>query len=117
MDIRERSKQLMKEDKSMENIKKNKSQKNAETWGQKTAEQQLQTFVSMMDKALLSYPSLIKRSLVAGVFTGLGATIGVTLIFAIIAALIHWLGFVPILGDFINQTKFGEQVTNLTTKK
>jgi hypothetical protein len=81
-------------------------------WDQKTTDQKLESFTGMLDKSFLSYPHLMRRSFVSGIFTGLGATVGVTLLFVILSLLFKVLDIVPVIRDvqavkdtnqFINQ--------------
>jgi hypothetical protein len=94
-----------------------KREKGTENWSTKTAEQKLEAFAFMLDKSILSYRHLIKRSFIAGIFTGLGATVGVTLVFIILAALIAWIGQIPFVGDIIKNSQIQTQLDQLNPKK
>lgn len=45
---------------------------------------------------------LFWRSFLAGLFSGLGATIGVAIVLAAIAYLVRHLGGLPVIGDWLN---------------
>lgn len=77
-----------------------KNKKSRGLFKDQSAEEKLETFSSMLDKAVLSYPNLIKRSFVSGIFTGLGATIGVALIFIILTFAFKVLGQIPFIGTY-----------------
>ncbi len=50
----------------------------------------------------------IWQSLVRGVFTGLGTVIGATVVVALVVWIMHILGGVPVIGEFLNAT--GSQI-------
>ena len=81
-------------------MKKEMSKKS--NWDKKTADQKLETFAAMMDKAVLSYPHLIRRSFISGIFTGLGATVGVAILFLVLTLIFTLLGKVPFIGTYSN---------------
>jgi len=64
----------------------------------------LDHLISSINKFYPSTKQLIWRSFLQGVFVGLGTTIGVSIIIAILTYTISQLKLVPILKDIINQT-------------
>ncbi|MEI7603967.1 MAG: DUF5665 domain-containing protein [bacterium] len=103
--------------KVVDNISKVKNKNTPADWSHKTAEQKLEVLASMLDKAVLSYPHLIKRSFIAGIFTGLGATVGVTVVFALIVWFLSIIGGVPFLRDWLQTDQWSSTVQNLNPKK
>ena len=86
---------------------KSKNKQDRELWTTQSAEKKLEIFASMIDKSILSYPDLMKRSFVSGIFTGLGATVGVALISLIIAAILNWLGAISFLKGYVSEIQKG----------
>jgi len=82
-------------------------------WSAKTAEEKLEIFASMLDKSILSYSHLARRSFLSGIFAGLGATVGVTLIFILVLTLLNWLGGVPFIGDLLHINDLVRQIQQL----
>lgn len=91
------------------------SKKIKKQWSEKSAEQKIESFAYMIDKAILSYPSLMKRSFMAGIFTGLGATLGVAIVLILLSAIVNWLGFIPFVGEAIQNG--ANQVLDGTKRK
>ena len=71
--------------------------------GNKINDKLLVGFVRAMEKAYGSWKYLAGRSFVAGIFTGLGATVGVAIVLLIIGYILKWLGVIPVVGDFFKQ--------------
>lgn len=94
-----------------------KIRKKDEAWNTKSAEAKLETFASMIDKSILSYPHLIRRSFISGIFTGLGATVGVTLVFIFLSYALNFLGGVQFLRDWLKIDELATQINNLNPKK
>ncbi len=57
-------------------------------------------FLVALDKAYGNWGYLAGRSFVAGIFVGLGATVGFALIVVIVGYILNSLGVIPVIGDF-----------------
>lgn len=66
-------------------------------------EKLLISFLIALEKAYGSWGYLAGRSFVAGIFVGLGATIGFALVIVIIGYIFNVLGVIPVIGDFFTQ--------------
>jgi len=66
-------------------------------------EKLLINFLMALDKAYGSWSYLAGRSFVAGIFVGLGATVGFALVIVIIGYIFNVLEVIPIIGDFFTQ--------------
>ena len=66
-------------------------------------EKLLISFLIALEKAYGSWAYLAGRSFTAGIFVGLGATIGVALVVVIMGYILNALGVVPVIGDFFKQ--------------
>jgi Na+-translocating ferredoxin:NAD+ oxidoreductase RnfA subunit len=97
-------------------IEKPKLKKKKVKWSDKNSDEKLETFIRIAEKSYLSYPHLMKKSFVAGIFYGLGTTIGVALVFITLAAIIRWLGFIPFVGDIAKQFETQVQKYSPSTK-
>lgn len=100
----------------MSNIFSKKTKKDVSLWTTQSAERKLEVFASMIDKSILSYPNLIKRSFVSGVFTGLGATVGVILIFTILTTALNWLGGIAFIKEYFHTDQVLNQVQQFNPK-
>jgi len=66
-------------------------------------EKLLISFLIALEKAYGNWGYLAGRSFVAGIFVGLGATIGFALVIVIIGYILNALGVIPVIGDFFKQ--------------
>lgn len=64
-----------------------------------------------IDKIHPSYPKLIARSFVVGIFTGLGATIGASIVISLLAFLLTQLETVPFINTIIENSQIQEQLS------
>jgi hypothetical protein len=64
----------------------------------------LEQFTVALDRSYGSMKRLMWRSFVAGLFSALGATIGLAIVLTILAYTIHALQLIPIIGDLIHQS-------------
>ena len=69
-------------------------------------------FARIVEKYYGDWKYLISRSLVAGIFTGIGATLGLALVLYALSALFDTLGVVPVIGEFF--TRANEFLQNYT---
>ncbi|OGB74979.1 hypothetical protein A2810_02780 [candidate division Kazan bacterium RIFCSPHIGHO2_01_FULL_49_10] len=60
----------------------------------------LGAFAQAIERYYNSWSTLIARSFVAGLFTALGATVGLALVLALTGAILGWLGVIPVVGGF-----------------
>lgn len=58
--------------------------------------------VAAIEKAYLKPGQLMWRSFLSGLLSGLGATLGVAIVLALSAFLIHYLGGLPVIGNWIS---------------
>lgn len=65
-------------------------------------EKTLEKLLVAVERVYSSPVSLMKRGLLIGLFSGIGATIGAALIILLIGFLVRSLGGVPVLGDWLN---------------
>lgn len=63
----------------------------------------LLAFTRAIDKAYNNWGFLIARSFVAGIFIGLGATVGFAIIVAVMGSLFGVLEVIPIIGNFFSR--------------
>jgi hypothetical protein len=66
----------------------------------KSTDKILGAFAQSLEKYYNSWGNLIGRSFVSGLFTALGATVGLALILAFFGVVLGWLGVLPVVGDF-----------------
>ncbi len=69
------------------------------------AEKKLEMLVRVLENLYPSTKDLIWKSFLKGVFIGLGTTIGVSVVLALLTYLFAYLKVLPILGDIINETR------------
>lgn len=62
----------------------------------------LLAFTQALDKAYGNWGYLIARSFVAGIFIGLGATVGFAIVVAVVGYILGVLEVVPVIGDFFS---------------
>ena len=78
-------------------------------------EKLLINFLIALDKAYGSWSYLAGRSFLAGIFIGLGATVGFALVIVIIGYILNVLGVIPVVGDFFtNINEFIGSTTNVS---
>lgn len=70
-----------------------------------------QLIFSAIDKIHPSYPKLILRSFIVGIFTGLGATIGASIVISLLAFTLSQLESVPFLEGIIEKTQIQKQLS------
>ena len=56
--------------------------------------------VKMADQYYNDWKSIIGRSFVSGLFTALGATLGLAIVFGLLGIILDQLGVLPVVGDF-----------------
>ena len=77
-------------------------------------EKLLINFLIALDKAYGSWGYLAGRSFLAGIFIGLGATVGFALVIVVIGYILNILGVIPVVGDFFtNINEFIGSTTNV----
>ena len=69
----------------------------------KKSEIKVETFLRVADKYYGDWKFLIARSLVAGLFTGIGATLGLGLVLWIVTQILNYLGILPVVGEFFSR--------------
>ncbi len=57
-------------------------------------------FATALEKYYNSWSNLMARSFVSGLFTALGATIGLALVLGLAGLIFDKLGFLPVIGGF-----------------
>lgn len=65
--------------------------------------------VAAIDKIHPSWPKLIARGFVVGIFTGLGATIGVSIVISLLAFLLTQLETIPFVNTLIENSQIQQQ--------
>lgn len=60
-------------------------------------------FIKIFERTYGNWKGIAGRSFVSGIFTGLGATIGVAIVFVMVGYLLKYLGVIPVVGDFFKQ--------------
>lgn len=73
---------------------------------EKEKAQRLDQLVHSLNRLYPSTKQLIWRSFLQGIFVGLGTTIGVSIVLAILTFTISQLKLIPVLKDIINQSNF-----------
>lgn len=77
----------------------------------------LSAFMVALERAYGSWAYLAGRSFVAGIFIGLGATVGFALVIVIIGYILTALGVLPVVGDFFRQlNEFINSATSTISK-
>lgn len=64
--------------------------------------QRLEQLALALDRVYSSPKELMKRGLLVGLFTGIGATIGASLVILAMGLLVRSLGGLPVIGDWLN---------------
>lgn len=59
--------------------------------------------IAAIDKAYHNPGKLAARGFLMGLMSGLGATVGVAIVLAIIGLLIRQFGGIPVIGDWLNE--------------
>jgi len=65
--------------------------------------QTLGQFAQALEKYYNSWSNLIARSFVSGLFTALGATIGLALVIGLAGLILEKLGVLPVVGGFFGR--------------
>ena len=60
-------------------------------------------FANALEKYYNGWTSLIARSFVGGLFTALGATIGLAIVITLASIILEWLGVLPVVGEFFSR--------------
>jgi hypothetical protein len=60
----------------------------------------LSDFAKALDRYYSSWSTLMARSFVSGLFTALGATVGLAIVLTFFGVVLEWLGVLPVVGDF-----------------
>lgn len=71
---------------------------------EKEGNEKIDKLVQSLNKLYPSIKQLIWRSFLQGIFVGLGTTIGVSIVLAILTYTISQLKLIPVFKDIINQT-------------
>ena len=66
-------------------------------------ENSINRLIGAIDKAYHNPSQLVWRGFLVGLMSGLGATVGVALVLAIIGLLIRQFGGLPVVGDWLNE--------------
>jgi len=66
----------------------------------KSTNRVLGDFARALEKYYNSWSNLIARSFVSGLFTALGATIGLALVLGLTGVILERLGVLPVVGSF-----------------
>ncbi len=65
--------------------------------------QTLGQFANALEKYYNSWGNLIARSFVSGLFTALGATVGLALVLGLASLILDKLDILPVVGDFFSR--------------
>lgn len=60
-------------------------------------------FVRIAERYYTNWPTLLLRSFVAGLFTAIGATVGLAVVVWVAGAILEGLGVLPVVGDFFSR--------------
>ncbi|MFA5010293.1 MAG: DUF5665 domain-containing protein [Patescibacteria group bacterium] len=66
-------------------------------------DQALSDFARALDRYYSSWGTLISRSFVSGLFTALGATVGLALVLGLGGLILEQLGVLPVVGGFFGR--------------
>lgn len=69
----------------------------------KSKEQVLGAFAQSLEKYYNSWGNLIGRSFMSGLFTALGATVGLALVLGLAGLILDKLGVLPVVGGFFSR--------------
>lgn len=72
----------------------------------------IEQLLRAIDRVYPSTRELLWKSFLRGLFTGLGATIGVSLVLGVLTFLFDQLELLPIIGELVEETQIGELFTN-----
>lgn len=78
--------------------------------------QALGAFAQAIEKYYNSWGNLIARSFVSGLFTALGATVGLALVLALTGITLDKLGVLPVVGGFFDRISEVLDRSLVTTK-
>ena len=81
----------------------------------KEVAKRLNQLYGLLTKQYPSYPKLMLRSFISGVFTAIGATIGLSIFLAILGFILVKLEGVPVVGEFLEKSGI-EQTLEKATK-
>lgn len=62
----------------------------------------IRRLIAAIDKAYNKPKELIWRAFLVGLLSGLGATVGVAVILAVLGLIVKKLGGIPVIGDWLN---------------
>lgn len=65
----------------------------------------LEHLLKAVDRVYHSPKQIAARSFLSGIFTGLGATVGVSIVIGLITFILNQLQLFPIIGEFIEQMR------------
>lgn len=82
----------------------------------KEVAKRLNQLYGILTKQYPSYPILILRSFISGLFTAFGATIGLSIFLAIVGYLLVKLEAVPVIGDWLNKSGVLDTLNNSLKK-
>ena len=60
-------------------------------------------FTRIFERTYGNWKGIAARSFVSGIFTGLGATVGVAIVFVVVGYILKYLGVIPVVGTFFKQ--------------
>lgn len=60
-------------------------------------------FVRMFERTYGNWKGIAVRSFVSGIFAGLGATVGIAIVFVLVGYILEYLGVLPVVGAFFRQ--------------
>ncbi|MFA5270270.1 MAG: DUF5665 domain-containing protein [Patescibacteria group bacterium] len=69
----------------------------------RSKDQVLGAFAQSLEKYYNGWSNLMARSFVAGLFTALGATVGLALVLTLAGLILEWLGVLPVVGGFFSR--------------
>ena len=76
----------------------------------KRTDRVLGDFAKALEKYYSSWSTLMARSFVSGLFTALGATVGLALVIGLTSIILDWLGVLPVVGGFF--ARIDEVISN-----
>lgn len=85
-----------------------KQEVKAEEKEQKLFKRKIDILIKSVDRIYPKMHNLIWRSFVHGLFFGLGTTIGLSIVLAIVAFILNQLKLIPGISNFINQANIEE---------
>lgn len=61
----------------------------------------IERLVSAINAVYLDKKKLFARSFLAGLFSGLGATVGLSIVLIIVGVILHYAGGLPVIGQYL----------------